>query len=408
MGAWITRLQAGWPGEGRSDPLARGGAVASFVFVAASWIYLEPTMSGPPWHGTVAAVLMVILVVCLSAMWWTDVWPLRMAIILALITLSELLAGVSYRQDSDSLLLAHSMVLAASSPLVLSLRATWRSAVFTGLLAVLVLGHTLMSSAVHGLGPTTLLIVAGAWYVMFVVRYTAPKALESWWKDQEVRAESAAAQAVARARIDASAAEARVLHDTVLRSLTLLARGGVGAAPDELRDMLTANAYDAGGPGLRTTSSDAGAQTGREPGEAPAGTQGAPAAVEPCSELAVLLTDRARHHCRNGFVVDVFGEAGTLPPATQWAIIDAAEECMVNAARHAGTDHVDVLVSRSGSVVTVLVSDAGRGFDPATIPAERFGVRNSVVERMGGVGGRAKVMSAVGRGTTIVLEADAA
>jgi signal transduction histidine kinase len=408
MGAWITRLAAGWQGEGRSDPLARGGAVASLVIVAASWIYLEPTMSGPSWHRAAAAALMVVLLVCLTAMWWTDVWPLRMAIILALITLSELLAGVSYRQDSDSLLLAHSMVLAASSPLVLSLRASWRSAVFTGLLAVLVLGHTLASSAVHSLGPTTLLIVAGAWYVMLVVRHAAPKALASFWQDQEVRAESAAAQAVARARIDATAAEARMLHDTVLRSLTLLARGGVGAAGDELRDVLKATAYDAGRPVLRMTSSAAGAPTATHDGDASAGTQGALAAVEPCSDLAVLLSDRARHHCRNGFVVDVFGEAGTLPLAKQLAIIDAAEECMVNAARHAGTDHVDVLVSRSGSVVTVLVSDAGRGFDPAMIPAERFGVRNSVVERMGGVGGRAKVMSTVGRGTTIVLEADAA
>ncbi|WP_246095913.1 sensor histidine kinase, partial [Paenarthrobacter aurescens] len=82
-----------------------------------------------------------------------------------------------------------------------------------------------------------------------------------------------------------------------------------------------------------------------------------------------------------------------------------AEECMVNAARHAGTDTVDVLVSRTGSMVSVLISDAGCGFDPESIPLERLGVRRSVVDRMAEVGGRAKVMSTPGRGTTVVLEA---
>ncbi|MCT9868546.1 ATP-binding protein [Paenarthrobacter aurescens] len=408
MGAGIARLVTGRPEQDYSDLLVRGGAVAGFVFIAASGLYLGPAEGGPPWHRAGAALLMIIVFVCLAAMWWTDVWPLRLALVTALITLSELLAGVTYRQDSDSLLLAHSLILAVSSTLVLSLRNSWRSALFTGLLAVLVMGHTLMSSAVHGLGATTLLIVAGAWYIMFVVRYSAPKALAAYWNDQSIRAESAAAQAVACARIDASAAEARILHDTLLRPLTLLARGGAGAVPDEVREMLTVATHDAGGPGSRTTPATAHLWEATGNGARTVRTQGADAAVEPDGELALLLTDRARHHCRDGFAVDVFGEGGTLPADVQLAIADAAEECMVNAARHAGTDRVDVLVSRSGSLVSVLISDAGRGFDPKAIPAERFGVRNSVVDRMGGVGGRAKVISTPGRGTTVVLEADAA
>ncbi|MCD4850413.1 hypothetical protein LN996_06280 [Arthrobacter sp. AK01] len=407
MGAWINRPATERPVQYGSDVLVRSGAVVSFVFIAASWLYLAPIMGGPGWHRVVAAVLMVLVFACLTAMWWTDAWPLRLVIVLAMITLSELLAGVTYRQDSDSLLLAHSLVLAASSPLVLSLRDSWKSAVFTGILAVLVLGHTLMSSMVHNLGPTTMLMVTGAWYVMFVVGHSAPKALAAYWRDQAVRAESAAAQAVACAKIDATAAEARVLHDTVLRSLTLLARGGAGAAPDELREMLTTGTPDAGGLDPRTSAAEAHLRDAMRHLDGPVGAQGAVAGVEPCNELALLLTDRARHHSRDGFAVDVFGEGGTLPVPLQLAIADAAEECMVNAARHAGTDRVDVLVSRSGSLVSVLISDSGVGFDPDAIPAERFGVKNSVVNRMGGVGGRAQVMSAPGRGTTIVLEADA-
>ncbi len=408
MGAWINRPAAGRPVQDGSDVLVRCGAVVSFAFVAASWLYLGPTMGGPAWHRMVAAGLVMLVFACLTAMWRSDVWPLRLTIVLALIILSELLAGVTYRQDSDSLLLAHSLILAASSTLVLSLRDSWQSAVFTGILAVLVLGHTLMSSMVHGLGPTTMLMVAGAWYVMFVVGHSAPKALAAYWRDQAVRAESAAAQAVACARIDATAAEARALHDTVLRSLTLLARGGAGAVPDQLREMLTVETHDAGGPGSWTTAAETPIRDETRHLDGPVRGQGAVAGVEPCNELALLLMDRALHHCRDGFAVDVFGEGGTLPAPIQLAIADAAEECMVNAARHAGTDHVDVLVSRSGSLVSVLISDSGVGFDPDSIPKERFGVKNSVVNRMGGVGGRVQVMSAPGRGTTIVLEADAA
>jgi signal transduction histidine kinase len=81
---------------------------------------------------------------------------------------------------------------------------------------------------------------------------------------------------------------------------------------------------------------------------------------------------------------------------------------MVNAARHAGSDHVDVLISRTGPVVSVLVSDAGRGFDPGSLPAASFGVRHSIIERMAQVGGNARLLSTPGRGTTVVLEVEAA
>ncbi|WP_445930284.1 sensor histidine kinase [Paenarthrobacter nitroguajacolicus] len=363
----------------RSDLVVRGGALVGFVFIACSWLYVRPTMGGPLWQRALASALVILLVVCLAALLWTDIWPVRLILVVALITFSEVMAGVTYRQESDSLLLAHSLALGASSVVALSLRRSWKSAAFTALLGVLVFGHTHASSVIHGLGATTLLIVTGFWLIMLAIRHTVPKALDSLWSDHAVMAVSQAAQAVARSSISANQADARLMHDTVLRSLTVVAHGGAGTDPEELRGMLA---------------------------NVPGPTHGGVAVVERSTtgDIASLLAECAARHSRQGFAIDVFGEAGTLPVGTQAAIVDAAEECIVNAAQHAGTDRVDVLVSRTGSLVTVLISDSGCGFDPETIPRERFGVRRSVVDRMGEVGGRARVMSTRGRGTTVVLE----
>ena len=409
MGAWIRRLATCRPALERSDLLARSGTVMSFVFVAASWLYLFPIMGGPLWHRALAWVLVMMLVMCFATMLRTDFWPLRLMIVVGLIALSELLAGVSYRQDSDSLLLAHSLLIGASSTVALSLRASWQSAVYTALLAVLVFGHTIATSILHRLGPITFSILVGFWLIMLAIRHSAPRALDIFLRDQAVKAESLAAQAVVRDRTSAAAHDARLLHDTVLRGLTLLARGGAGLAPEDFRSMFAAGEYDGVGSGHRSPGTPAEATTldGRR---AALGSGGGLAVVESstAADVASLLKERAREHSRNGFTVDVFGEGGTLPPDTLRAVADAAGECMVNAARHAGSDHVDVLISRTGPVVSVLVSDAGRGFDPGSLPAESFGVRHSIIERMAQVGGNARLLSTPGRGTTVVLEVEAA
>ncbi|WP_186313665.1 sensor histidine kinase [Paenarthrobacter nicotinovorans] len=409
MGAWITRLAAQRKAVERSDLLARSGTVMSFVFVAASWLYLFPIMDGPLWHRALAWAIVTTLVLCFVVMLLSDVWPLRLMIVAGLIILSELLAGVAYRQDSDSLLLAHSLLIGASSTVALSLRGTWKSGVFTGLLGIMVFGHTLATSMMHHLGPTTFLILLGFWLIMLAIRHSAPRALDVYLRDQAVKAESLAAQAVARDRINAASQDARQIHDTVLRGLTLLARGGAGVAPEDFRGMIAPAAYDDGGAPARNVGALGTASVG-DAGQVTIRPAGRLAVVEPSTgtEVTSLLKARAREHSRDGFCVDVFGEGGSLPPDVGLAVADAAGECMVNAARHAGSDHVDVLVSRTGPLVSVLVSDAGCGFDAGSLPPESFGVRHSVIERMTEVGGRVRLLSTPGRGTTVVLEVEAA
>ncbi len=84
-------------------------------------------------------------------------------------------------------------------------------------------------------------------------------------------------------------------------------------------------------------------------------------------------------------------------------LVLAAREAMVNAAKHAGADKVDVYAETTADQVEVFVRDRGRGFDPDEVPEDRLGVRRSIVDRMQRHGGAASVRSAHGDGTEVRL-----
>lgn len=87
------------------------------------------------------------------------------------------------------------------------------------------------------------------------------------------------------------------------------------------------------------------------------------------------------------------------------ALLQAARECMVNAAKHSGCDEVNVYCEVGRGVVELFVRDRGCGFDPETIPADRHGLRGSVIGRMREVSGRVTVDSG-SFGTEVTLGLD--
>jgi signal transduction histidine kinase len=85
------------------------------------------------------------------------------------------------------------------------------------------------------------------------------------------------------------------------------------------------------------------------------------------------------------------------------AMVQAAREAMANAARFADADRVDLYAEVEAERVQMFVRDRGVGFDTATIPPDRRGVRDSIIGRMERHHGRAVVHSVAGAGTEVEL-----
>jgi signal transduction histidine kinase len=86
------------------------------------------------------------------------------------------------------------------------------------------------------------------------------------------------------------------------------------------------------------------------------------------------------------------------------AMLQAAREAMVNAAKYAEAPSVSVYAEVSGDDVAIYVRDRGKGFDLDAIPGDRMGVRGSIIGRMERNGGTATVRTAPGKGTEVRLE----
>ncbi|WP_153035918.1 ATP-binding protein [Amycolatopsis sp. YIM 10] len=98
----------------------------------------------------------------------------------------------------------------------------------------------------------------------------------------------------------------------------------------------------------------------------------------------------------------VVGEAELDEPLT--ALVQAAREAIVNAAKHAGVDEVSVYAEVEPTAVTVFVRDRGKGFDQDAVPDDRHGLADSIRGRMERNGGKCRVRTAPGEGTEVQLE----
>ena len=87
------------------------------------------------------------------------------------------------------------------------------------------------------------------------------------------------------------------------------------------------------------------------------------------------------------------------------AVVAAAREAMVNAAKFApDAGPVALYGEFEDGRAAVYVRDRGPGFDRDSIPADRRGVRESIIGRMSRHGGTAEIRTAPGEGTEVRLE----
>ena len=115
--------------------------------------------------------------------------------------------------------------------------------------------------------------------------------------------------------------------------------------------------------------------------------------------LVAALDELAGIHSRSGFGIEVDADAPAgLSGAVAAAAYGITVEAVTNARRHSGADGCTVRIRGTGDLLTVEVSDAGRG----TGPDARVGVGTlSMRERARDVGGVVDITAAHPRGTVV-------
>ncbi|HEY5319176.1 MAG TPA: ATP-binding protein, partial [Solirubrobacteraceae bacterium] len=181
-----------------------------------------------------------------------------------------------------------------------------------------------------------------------------------------------------RMRAQERAEMADHLHDSVLQTLALIQRNA--GDPAEVSGLARRQERD-----LRDWLLD---RPGDPPERSLAGAlRAAVAAVEDSYRVAIEIV--------------TVGDA-SVDEATE-AMLAAANEAMVNAAKHARGAAISVFARVDGQRISVYVHDRGPGFIIDEVPAERRGVRESIIGRMRRHGGYAEVHSEPGAGCEVLL-----
>lgn len=185
---------------------------------------------------------------------------------------------------------------------------------------------------------------------------------------------------------------ARLLHDTVLATLTLLAHSGVGVAPETLRQQAADDARL-----LRQL------RLGATPTPQSSGDYNLEGVED--TVLGTTLESVKQRFGRMGLEVSWHGTGQVLLPSNVLdAFLLALAECLENVRRHSGVTEAHVTITDDESMVRAMITDSGVGFDIDDVDSARLGFKESVVGRLKEVGGKARLFSSKGSGTTVVLE----
>jgi signal transduction histidine kinase len=292
-------------------------------------------------------------------------------------------AGASWREALGAGIVAAAVAMAAGAgwnvvlPIaagVATAMALWRSGL--GLsrrgrigAGLMIAGAVLIAAAVPKLGDLqsfafALIVLLGGSFMLF----------GPWWLRM---AQALTAERTARIRAQERAEVAAHLHDSVLQTLALIQRRADD--PAEVAQLARRQERD-----LRAwLNADATA-----------------AADTLHGALVRAATEIEEGH---GVEVEVVCVGDRALDDDTAALAAAAREAILNAAKFAGAGRIDVFAEASAENAEVFVRDRGAGFDPASVPADRRGVRESIVGRMERHGGRAEIRSQPGGGTEVEL-----
>ena len=189
------------------------------------------------------------------------------------------------------------------------------------------------------------------------------------------------AERQARVRAEERADMASRVHDSVLQTLALIQRRATD--PQQVIHLARAQERE-----LRSWLFD-----GRAPGSLAAATTFA----------AGVRLIQSEVEAQHGVTVEVVTVGDCPLDEDLQAMLAAAREATVNAAKWSWAPVISLYAEVESNEVSLFVRDRGRGFDIATVPADRRGLSESVHARMARRGGIANVRSVPGEGTEVGL-----
>jgi signal transduction histidine kinase len=309
---------------------------------------------------------------------------------LVIIVVITIVPTVSPGQSAISAVMQIASASLASSAIVLTTDAVRRVALASAFVVVTIM-TVLLTLTFQPVSRTLAVIVLG-WTLAAVIGFWVTAGVPQVARriasiGRAHRAERQASETEAQRRQGA-----RLLHDTVLATLTLLAHSGVGVAPEAMRQQAADDARL-----LRQL------RLGATPTPQSSGNYNLEKVEE--TVLGTTLESVKQRFGRMGLEVSWHGTGQVLLPSEVLdAFLLALAECLENVRRHSGVTEAHVTITDDETTVRAMITDAGVGFLLDDVDSARLGFKESVVGRLKEVGGRARLFSSPGSGTTVVLE----
>jgi signal transduction histidine kinase len=234
-------------------------------------------------------------------------------------------------------------------------------------LVFLVLGHSSLA-ALRPIGGAVLVVAA-------IVVLFGP-----WWLHL---ARDLVSERQARARAEERADMAARVHDSVLQTLALIQRSAND--PKHVAQLARAQERE-----LRSWLFD-----GNAPG---------PFAEDAAGDVATAVEQIAREvEGLHPIAVDnvTVGDCPLDPDLS--ALLAAAREAVLNAAKWSGASVVSIYSEVEPKSVSIFVRDRGSGFDRSAVAGDRRGITDSIERRVARHGGTAVVHTEQGQGTEVEL-----
>ncbi|WP_378146834.1 sensor histidine kinase [Cnuibacter sp. UC19_7] len=381
------------PDRERRRLITRTVRVLGLAFTGCSFILVAVSGAAAPERAIVPAILLVAVGVAFVLLGRARTWfrpVLTYGLGVAVLAASCLPATLP-RDEIEAAGIQLFASTAMPSLLITLSGQRWRTLAIVGSFLPVIALTLLATAQAQPLALTALSVVIG-WIAFSIVSHWLGASIDRAAAGIDRLKHAHAGERLASEREASRRRNARLLHDTVLATLTLLAHSGVGVNAGALRHQ---------------AAEDARLLRQLRLGGSPTPTVSGSYNLEPVetSDLGHTLESVKQRFGHLGLEVAWHGTGHVLLRSDVLdAFLLSLSECLENVRRHSGVGAADVTITEDDTTVRAMVTDEGVGFDLSSVDVERLGIAESVMARIRDVGGNVRLFSAPGSGTTVVLE----